>query len=93
MNLGKNPFLVLLRCTFTMQHNKDIQHKSVVKSMHKRRWLHLLVNSQYCKLLMHSKRQFRDKFLTNALSMVNVMFSVTQIIFLTVGQFLISCVM
>ena len=38
------------------------QQKAVVESIDvKRRWLQLLVNSWHCKLLMRSKRQFRDK--------------------------------
>ena len=61
MKIVKNLSPVLLHCTFTM----DRQHKSVVKSMNKRRWLHLLVNSYNCKLLMRSKRQFLDNATMN----------------------------
>ena len=42
---------------------KGAQHTSMVRSMNKRRWLHLPVNSQHYKLLMGLKRKFPDKWL------------------------------
>ena len=41
-------------------YTKGTLHKPMVKIVHKRGWLHLLVNSQHCEFLMHSKRHFSD---------------------------------
>ena len=51
--------------TSTSVHIHNVQTKgthymSMAKTVHKGRWLHLLVNSQILKYLMRSRRHFRD---------------------------------
>ena len=67
---------------------KGTHYKSMVKSVHKGRWLHLLVNSQYCKLSVRSKKHFRVMNQFENLESVKVCFWLTG--FLHKGQRIIN---